>query len=222
MKKRLIYSFFFCLTCFLITYSSTFAAFGIKPTLKEERKDFRTTTTGEKQEFRASVSAEIQAKRDAFQTKLQTIRDEKKKMLLTKINTMINEINRNRMETYARHLAKMTELLNKISERAQEENTKGKNVAALDGAISAAQSAISTASVAVSTQKEKEYVLTIQSETTLRATVSQTILGFKNDLELVRTKVTLAKKAVAEAFNALAKVRGEGEKTASPSGTINR
>lgn len=167
------------------------------------------------QEKRAAALEKFQAARETFKENLAKIKDAKKKALVEKIDSQMANINKNRTDAMSKHLEKMNEILNRIIEKTATLKDNGKDVSAVETAIAAAQKAIGSAETAVANQAGKEYVANITYESTLKNTVGAAIKQLTADLKTTHQTVTDAKKAVADAAKALAKVVSQLP-TASP------
>lgn len=158
-----------------------------------------------------------ESKREAFKEKVAAIRDEKKKAIVEAMDTRMAEVNAKRVENMTAHLAKMSEVLEKIVTRAGVAKGEGKDTTAVDAAVTAAQAAITAAQNAVQNQAAKEYVITITDETALKNNVGTTRSGMQQELRVTHETVVAARKAVSGAVQALARVLGV-EKVATPAG----
>jgi Skp family chaperone for outer membrane proteins len=224
MKKTIGILFSFLVLFFLSTVSanailensSSSGRMNPRATVIEERQEVKGNLReikGELRDERASVSAEIQAKRDEFKLKLAMIKDARKQQVLERVASKSAEINKKRTDQMMEVLNKMTVILERIANfQFQIPNSK------LDGLIVTARTAIETAKSAVTAQSQKDYTITITTESALRTTVGQMMLQLENDLRLTREKVILARKAVNDVFSEFMKLKGEKE--ASPSSKI--
>lgn len=165
---------------------------------------------------RVEAKQEYEAEREAFEAKLKTLRDEKKKQIVENIDQKMAEINKNRTDAMMDHLNKMSEILIKVEEKA---NATGKDTSLVTAAISDAQGAINAAKAKVTEQAGKEYVITIQSDDTLKTDVGKVISTLTADLKSVQAFVVEARQKVSAAIQALGMLFRTG-KEASPSGTL--
>lgn len=163
--------------------------------------------------------AEIEAKREAFKTKLAAVRDQKKQTIVTRVDEKLSRINKNRVAHWQKVLTRLEEVLGKVEKMTTNLKTKGQDVTAVEEAITKAKGALAAAKEAVAAQGEKEYIITVTSETTLRINVGQAIKTEQTDLQAVLKTVNEARKQVGNAIKALAQARGEAlPPVASPSG----
>lgn len=123
----------------------------------------------------------IASKQAEFKEKLKIIRDEKKKLIVTNINTKLAELNTKHTDRYIKVLENLQKILDAITNDADKVN---------------AQQAIETAKTAVEAQATKIYSVTITTEETLRINVGQTISQLNKDLSTTYKTVITAKQAV--------------------------
>lgn len=167
--------------------------------IEKERLAFQEEIEIKREEMRE----EFAAKREAFDERLATIRDEKKKDLVENIQERMTKLNTTRTDAQTRHLTKMSEIIERVTEKTEEQKVGGKDVTSVLTAITAAESAIATAQEAVTTQAGQVYVVTISTESNLKSdvqTVSQTLAA---DLKAVQDAVGAARKAIRTAIHAL-------------------
>ena len=94
----------------------------------------------------------------------------------------------------------MSEILTKLEKRVTENKPDIKDPAAAKTAIVSAKTQIASAEAAVGTQAEKDYTITINSETTVKVDAKTMRDALHTDLKAVRETVIAAKKAVANAI----------------------
>lgn len=148
----------------------------------------------------------MKEKREEFKQKLQTIRDEKKKAVVERIDSKLSLVNERRTNRMSEHLERLSSILTKIKERAEVAKSSGKDTNAVDAAIASAEASLANAQSAVATQAAKEYVIIIDSETTLKNSVGKTTSQLQSDLQTVHKAVVDAKQAVQRAVRELAKL----------------
>lgn len=188
----------------------------LKNTRLQLRSDTRASGEAERKEFeekKKEIEAEIKVKRDDFKLKLATLKDEKKKEIVTRVDSQMKKVNAKRVEQMTKHLAKMTEVLGKVSERQAKAKANGKDVSSVDAAIASAQLAIDTAQKAVNDQGLKEYVATITTESTLKNDVGAAMKALETDLKAVQALVMSARKSVTDAITTLGTLVGETKQT---------
>lgn len=156
---------------------------------------------------------------ETFRAQIKTIKDVRKQILTERISDKVASSNARLTGKMDKALDHLTDILNRVKNRAADFKAQGKDTTALDQAISAAEAAIAAAQAAVDTQAAKEYTATIVDEPTLRNTIGQMVSGFRLDLQAVHKLVVDAKQAVQKAIMEAAKLRGENN-TATGSANI--
>lgn len=140
--------------------------------------------------------------------KLKAIRDKRKAEIAERVDQRLNEINRNRTTSMARHLSQMSMLLEKIDARIASASASGKNTASASAALAAAESKIAQASTAVGVQAGKDYTVTVSTESALRKDVQASRDLLHTDLKATHQTVVDARKAVIDVIRLLAGLGG--------------
>lgn len=135
-----------------------------------------------------------------LKAKLEKFKDKRKADLAEKINTNLNKINENQTSQMEKHLATMTNILNKLEARVNQAPPDIKDPDQARSAIASAREAIASASSAVSEQAQKDYTITVTSETRVKADAKTQRDKLHQDLTAVRKMVIEAKKAVSNAI----------------------
>lgn len=218
MNKVRVY-YFVLLSTLLCLFSSASYAYGL--TYPSEVRPTKINAFEIKKEARAAIKEEIQAdmtaRKEAFREKLAEIKDENKRIVVERINDKIANINERRTTHMTTVLEKLEGILARIKERTATAAANGKDVTNVNSAIDAAQRAIDAAKQAVNDQKAKEYVVSIETEETLRTTVGSTVSQLQADLRATHKLVVDAKQAVMQAARLLAII--VGATTPAPSAT---
>lgn len=186
----------------------------------------KATLKQQMEERRKEATEEFKLKREQFQTRMAAIKDEKKQALVEKIDARITSANKNRTDFMASVLERLSAMVTKLTERSDKAKTAGKDVSAVEEAITNAQTAISKAQEAVAAQAGQDYVITIASDNTLKTTVGDAVSNFEEDIRSVHALVVSAKQSVQEIVRELMKLNGEKlsgtpEKVASPSVSLS-
>ncbi|MBI5045290.1 MAG: hypothetical protein HZC02_05180 [Candidatus Levybacteria bacterium] len=129
--------------------------------------------------------------RETFKEKLSQIKDEKKKNLTKNIDERIAKVNQTLTATMSNSLTRMSTIL--ATAAATSDSIEAKD------AVANAEILIEDAKDAVATQQEKDYVITIVDETTLREAVKETLSLFRNDIRTTHQAVAAAREAVIKA-----------------------
>lgn len=150
----------------------------------------------------ASRAAELRKKLDKFKDKIKAGR-------LENINTNLNTINSRRTSQMQEVLKKISAVLEKIKAKTTEAGNAGKDVTAINTAIAALETEWAQADAAVKAQAEKDYSVTVNSETTAKDDVSSIRDSLKTDLQATHTQVVEARQALAKALStALSSISG--------------
>jgi hypothetical protein len=164
--------------------------------------------------FRAQVQQarqELQTKREEARTQLkaqlQVIKDDQKKAVVERLDQNINDLNAKFAEQWTNVLVKLDAYLATTTTQASAEAASGKDISAVTTAINSAQTAISAAKSAVEAQSQKNYTITVVSEQTLKANVSDTRNTLNTDLKSVRDLMLAAQQAVINAMSELNKIK---------------
>lgn len=194
--------------------------------IQEKRQDVRENVTERRQavrdrlaekrsalrerlaEKREEASKAAKAGRDAFKSKLATIRDEKKKTIVERTNTRLDEINKRRTDHMAEFLARLETVVGKIESRISKSKKNGKDTSSAESALTTAKTAIETAKKAVETQAGKTYPIEITDEAGLKNVVGTATKTLETDLRATRKAVVDAKQAVQKVMPLLKGIRG--------------
>lgn len=211
---------------FLLTH--TFAATESATTTQMQEKALEKTATIRKnvaqkkqtiRENQAAYKKEMRQKREQFLAKLQTLKDERKKIILDRIDDKISTKNTNITNRWNTVLDNLASIVNRIGDKAKKAKANGQDTTQVDTAVTTALSLISAAQTAVDAQAANEYVITIDSETTLGLAASSAMTLFHQDLRSTHTAVKSAREGVRTAAKELAKLAPIGT-TATDSAVV--
>jgi hypothetical protein len=193
-----------------------------KAQVKTAREELEVKNKASREEFKTKLEAartELKTKREMqkeeLKARLATIKDERKKQTVERLDNRFSEINQKLVNHWIDVLDRLAEHLKKISVRADELATAGKDVAAVRTAVQKAETAIAEARTALIAQQAKTYPIKVTNETALKSAVSVAREALNKDLKAVKELVRVAHKAVVDALHALNQVRGEKEKEAT-------
>ncbi len=137
-----------------------------------------------------SIRKEKVSSREAkLKEKLSQFKDQKKAQRVDKINTELNRINNKRTDQMLKFLDNAERILAKVPSSSNN-----------------AQAKIDEARTAVKAQAEKDYTITITSETKVKDDAKLTHESLRTDLQALKKLITEAKQAVA---NAIKEARGK-------------
>lgn len=166
-------------------------------TAGKDRIEQRRQSVEEKMEERKVKMATREA---ALKVKLEKFRDQKKAEIADRINTNLNKINQKQTGQMLKHLDRISAILGKLEERVNKGTPDIKDTTAAKEAIVSAKEAIATATASVKAQAEKDYTITVSSESTVRRDAQKMREQLHTDLKAVRVQVVDAKQAVANAI----------------------
>lgn len=174
-------------------------------TLRDEmaQKVERVNTLGPQRQASPSASSQ---KRLQFQERLTAIKDAEKQAIIEKIDQNITTLNASETAKLNEKINKISNVLDRISSEAAQLKAEGANTVALDNTIKSANVAINNAQTAVNTQSQKEYVITIGTERTLKTNTGATVSQFRNDMRTTRQSVIAARSAVVRSATELIKL----------------
>ena len=148
----------------------------------------------------------MQLRKEEFQEKLTLIKEQRKKQLLERIQEKTAKINTKRTDFMSAVLEKLTSILARLEEKVTNAKPQGINTSAAENAIAIAKQKIDQAKASLESQAGQTYSLEIQSESTLKATVGQTVSELESDLKSTHALVVDAKQAVSNVVQEVAKL----------------
>lgn len=185
--------------------------------LEETRRVRKEALQGIREERKKALE-EAKTRREEFKNKVGEIRDQRKKEAVERIDENIGKHNEKWVEHWNKVLSRLSEILAKIKTRTDKAAGEGKDVTAVNSAISAADAAIAAAQSSIDAQAGKTYVIEITDEEHLGENVSEVVRGFKTDVKATFEKVQAAKRAVHDAYKVLKSIL-KPEEAGTPSPT---
>lgn len=150
----------------------------------------------------SSTRKEQMASREAaLKAKLQVFQDKKKAEATQRIDTNLNKVNQKRTANAMQQLDKMSDILNRLDSTVSKASADGKDTTQALAAITSAKSAIDSAKKAVYNQSQKQYNLTVTSESKIKADAQTARDGLKTDLKSIHSLVVAARQVVANAIS---------------------
>lgn len=147
-----------------------------------------------------AIKERVATKEAALKARLEAFKDRKKAEVVDRLNKNLNNINKKMTEQMLKYLDRITAILTKLETRVNSAKPDVKDVTAAKEAIADAKAAIDSATEAVKIQAEKDYTITISSESKARTDVQKVREQLHTDLKAVRQAVVDAKQAVANAI----------------------
>lgn len=159
----------------------------------EDKKEKVVQRIETRQERIASKAAELKLKLDKF-------RDKRKATLAEKINQNLTLINTKRTTHFTNVLSNLEKILTRVETKVTEAGSQGVDTTAASTAVSNAKVAVQAAKTAIAAQVEKDYVIVVTTEKTIKEDSQATRDTLHTDLKNTRMKVQEARQAVNEAI----------------------
>lgn len=211
--------FFTLLVLAYLFASVTLAQDATPSTTRKERLQQKIEAKKERIENKATAVKEKMATREAaLKAKLEKFKDKKKAEIADRVNTNLNKINQKQTEQMQKHLDKMSVLLDKLEARVVSGKPDVKDSTAAKAAIAAARSSIASATAAVKLQVEKDYTLTVTSESKVKVDAQKARDQLRTDLQALRIQVIEAKQTVGNAIRVAKSGKVEVPREGTPSG----
>ncbi len=168
--------------------------------IREEAAQKRKEVQEEIMKKREEAKEEFAKEREEFKMKLEEMTDERKQQIVEKVDERISEMNERITGRLAEHLDKITEIIDRIEEKAGdlEGDTK-----AVDDAVTVARAAVETAQESVAEQAGKEYIIELTEEGNLKEDVQSVVSQFRTDIKATVETVKDARQKTVDAARAL-------------------
>ncbi len=163
-------------------------------------KERATTKKDAVELMKSERKAMIASKEAELKAKLAKFKDQQKVAVVERINKALNSINTKMTTHFKNILDRLTTLLNKLEARVDNNSADIKDPAVARVAISTARDSIASASAATTTQSEKDYTVSVSSETKAKTDLKVVKDQLMADLKALREQVQIAKKLVANAI----------------------
>lgn len=174
----------------------------VKANIDAKREEFKAKV----EERKAEVKANAEARKSALKTQVQKVKDERKREVVERTDARLGELNERRLNHFSNVLAKLEDVLERVTSRADRAEGRGLDVTTVRTAISEALKAVENSRLAIQTQTGKTYTITVTSEGNLRVDVEKARRALHDDLAKVRETVKAAHDAVRRAAVALAQI----------------
>ncbi len=195
---------------------------GVKAVRMEARVGIeaaRTKFLDTVKEKRELIKTKLEANREVLQKRIQNFKDERKKQVAVNVGENLGKVNENATNGFTKALDQMSDVLGRISSRADKAEDNSIDVSVVRAEILNASSAIATARAAVLVQAGKTYSVTISGEDKLKDDLGAVRKTLRDDLEKARDLVKAAREAVRKAATVLAQIPRINEVTI-PTSTI--
>lgn len=148
-----------------------------------------------------SLKERIASKEAEFKKKIAKFKDKKKAERIEKINTNLNQINERRTIQMQKTLERISAVLERLKEITNNAEDSGKDVSDVNSAISETETKWKEAEAALKLQMEKDYSVTVNSESTVKEDASVSRDALKTDLKSVHTLIIDTKQSLAKAIS---------------------
>lgn len=184
--------------------------------IQEKRELFKEELIVKK-ELRASTTASMKLK---FKEDLAKIKDENKKVRVENVSENLNELNTKIITKSTERVNKIEEILIAIESRVDKADANDVNIANVRTFILAAESAILEARNAITNQTSKDYIVSIESEITVKTSIKNTRDLLKKDIDIVNAKIKNAHEAVRKTAIVLRSIPKINENVSTSTTTI--
>lgn len=185
----------------------------LKQEFEQKRAEAKNLMEQKKEEFRKTVEAKkaelknrIETKKQQLKTNLAKIKDERKRQVVEKIDSQLDDLNKRQMDHFSQVLVQIEKVLDGVSSRASKAEANGRDISAVKSAVSEAQNLIAASRKAIEAQIGKTYTITITTENALRQDVGKARQALHADLTKVQEAVKAAREAVRKAATTLAQI----------------
>lgn len=182
---------------------------------KRDADDLLSHSKEEREAFIESMKARIEQAKGERETRLETLKakiasfkNEKKKEKVENIQGRITAFVAKRIEAMTLHITKMNDLVVLNQTQATQKGT-GKDTTAFDAAALSALAAINAAKDAILTLSNKQYVVTVTSETSVKSDVQTVKNAIETDMKAANELLKKARRSVSLMIVERAKLMGE-------------
>lgn len=180
-------------------YALTSATTSAKPRLDKalDKKEDRMDKVGDKID---RIGDKIASRSAAFKEKLAKFKDKAKATRVENINTNLNKVNERRTTHMRNVLEKVSLVLEELKSKTADLASAGKDVSAVNDAISEVETQWAQADSTVNEQAGKNYSIEINTESTVKADASSARNSLRSDLKEAHLQVVETRKALASAI----------------------
>lgn len=157
----------------------------------------------------ADLKERLATRSAALKQKLARFKDKAKATRVESISENLNTVNANVTSALEKNLSNIETSLQKLKAKAAAAASAGKDVTSLNSDIAKVEAEWSEASDALNTQITKDYTITVNSESTVKADAQAARNTLRTDLVATHTAIKEARDALANAVkNALSLMEG--------------
>lgn len=178
---------------------------------KLQRLEVKTASREARMEERKENMA---SRAGALKARLQAFKDKTKAITAERVSDNLTKINKQRTAEMNKQLDKMSGLVARLEKRVAEVKLKGTDTTVVESSIAKVKEAITSARSAVKAQSEKDYTITVSSETNIKTDVKSSRNLLYNDLNAVHMQIVSVRKQLSETISlAASSLKGVGNGT---------
>lgn len=168
----------------------------IKPTIVQKREEIKDLR---------------QKALDDMKLKISQMKDEKKKMTVQKLGDRLCMLQSNRVTDMKKQMAVIEKVMGRVTDASVEQKAKGKDVTAIESALTTAREKYKTAQQAITALSTRTCAVSLSgNEATVGAEMKKAVSDLEVEVKKTRESIKAVRSAVEDAVRALAKTRGEG------------
>lgn len=177
--------------------------------LKNKALEKREELKEKKDEKIASLKDKMASRSAALKAKLAKFKDKAKAKRVENINNNLNIINKRRTEAMTKSLEMMSQILNKLKTKVEAGSQAGTDVSELNNAIAEFEVKWQEADAALKAQMEKEYLIDVNKESTVKEDSTNARNSLRADLKSIHAKIVEARQALSKAIQtAVSQMKG--------------
>lgn len=169
-----------------------------KEAAMKERVENRVKRFEERSELRKE---RIATKEAALKEKLDRFKNKEKATVAERVSTNLNQMNENRIKIMKANLEKMSEILDRLESKIAEADKLLSSDS--QSSIAKAREDITAAQLLVDAQLEKDYTITVTTESMIKSDASVARTNLSTDLKNAHTAVVAARQSVAAAISSV-------------------
>ncbi len=173
-----------------------------KNLIESKKEEFKNKVEAKREE----VKSKVEVKKIELKERLTKIKDERKKQIVERVYSQINELNNRRLDHYSAVLEKLEKVLDRISSRTAKAEANGRDISAVKIVITEATNSIAAARAAIQNQAGKVYTPVISIESALKTDIGVIRQALRSDLANIQETVKTSQEAIRKAANALAQI----------------
>ena len=151
-----------------------------------------------------------------FRQKIQSFKDKNKAEIANRVNTNLNQINKNQTNQMSMVITKLSAVLDKLDILINQNSSRVKDLSGTNQAITAARTAIAATKTAVDAEAQTDYTIPVTTEANIKTSAKTQREKLYKDITAVRKLLMDARKSVEAAV----KIARTGSNSATESSAI--